>query len=65
MLDRKTQNTVMLKLKFVWNLATLDVSCSSLEILIFDLKEILGILDLRLIGYFKKEFLQQNLGKYY
>ena len=62
MLDRKTQNIMMLKLKFVWNLATLDVTNSSLETVIFDPKEMLGILDLRLIGYYKikQGNLQQN-----
>ena len=55
MLDKKSQNTMMLKLKFVQNLATLDVTNSSLETVIFDLKEMLGILDLGLIGYYKIE----------
>ena len=53
MLDKKAQNTMTLKLKIVQNLATLDVTNSSLELIIFDLKEMLGILDLRLIGYYK------------
>ena len=35
------------------NLVTLDVTNSHLEIVIFDLKGMLGILDLRLIGYYK------------
>ena len=58
---------MMLKLKFVWNLATLDVTNSSLEMVIFDLKEMLGILDMRLIGYYRiqQRILQQNLSKYY
>ena len=43
MLDRKAQNTMMLKLKFIWNLATLDVTNSSLETVIFAPKEMLGI----------------------
>ena len=51
MLDRKAQNTLMLKLKFAWNLATLDVTNSSLETVIFDLKERQRISNLRLIGY--------------
>ena len=44
-----------------------DITYSSLETMIFDLKEILGILDLRLIGYckIKQGILQQNLSKYY
>ena len=49
MLDRKAQNTMMLKLKFTWNLAILDVTNSCLETAIFGLKEMLGILDLRSI----------------
>ena len=52
----------MLKLKFIWNLATLDVTNSSLETVIFDPKEMLGILDLRSIGYYKikQGIMQQN-----
>ena len=44
---------MMLKLKLLKNLATLDVAHSSLETVILDPKEMLGILDLRLIGYYK------------
>ena len=51
MLDKKAENTMMSKLKFIWNLATLDVTNSSLEIIIIDPKEMLGILVLRSIGY--------------
>ena len=45
----------------------LDVTNNSLETIIFDPKEMLGILDLRLIGYYKikQGILQQNLNKYY
>ena len=53
MLDSKAQNTKILKLKFLQKLATLDVTNSSLETVIFYPKEMLGILDLRLIGYNK------------
>ena len=52
MLDKKAHNTVMLKCKFVWNVVTLDVANSSLETVIFNLKEMLGILDTRLIAYY-------------
>ena len=44
---------MMLKVKFTWNLAMLDVMISGLETVIFDLREVLGILDLRLMGYYK------------
>ena len=38
-----------------------------METVIFDPKEMIGILDLRLMGYYKikKGILQQNLSKYY
>ena len=67
MLDKKTQNTMMLKLKFVPHLAALDVTTSYLESVIFDPKQMLGILYLRLIGYYKitQGILQQNLSKSY
>ena len=67
MVDRKAQNTMMLKLKFIRNLATLDVTNSSLETVIFDPKEMLQILDLKSIGYYKikQGILQQNVSKYY
>ena len=45
----------------------LDVMNSGLETVIFDLKEVIGILDLRSVGYYKikQGILQQNLSKYY
>ena len=62
MLDKKSQTMMMLKLKFVQNLATLDVTNSSLDTVIFNPKEMLGILDLILIGYYKikQGILQKN-----
>ena len=58
---------MMLKLKFTWNSAILDVMNSGLETVIFDPKEMLGILDLRSMGYckIKQGILQHNLSKYY
>ena len=49
------------------NIAILDMTNGSLEILILNPKEALGILDLRSLGYYKLKqgVLQQNLGKYY
>ena len=57
----------MLKLKFMQNLATLDVTNSSLDAVIFEPKEMLQILDLSSLGYYKIKpgILQQNLSKYY
>ena len=58
---------MMLKLKFTWNLTILDATKSGLETVIFNLKEMLGILDLRLMGYYKikQGILQQSLSKCY
>ena len=44
---------MILKLKFIWNSATLDITNSGLDTIIFDPKEVLGILDLRFLGYYK------------
>ena len=48
-------------------MATLDVISNSLDTVIFDPKEMLGILDLRLVGYYKimQGTLQQIINKYY
>ena len=45
----------------------LDMTSSSSEILILHPKDVLGILDLRLLGYYKikQGALQQNLGRFY
>ena len=58
---------MMLKLKFTQNIAMLDITNSSIDTVIFDPKEMLGILDLRSLGYYKTKqgILQQNLSKYY
>ena len=53
MLDSKEQCTVVLKLKFVRNCASLDVTNSTQETVIFEPKQMLGILDLRSLGYYK------------
>ena len=48
-------------------MATLHVAHSSLDTVIFEIKVMPGILDLRSMGYYKikKGILQQNLSKYY
>ena len=67
MLDGREQCTVVLKLKFIRNSALLDVSNNTQETIIFDLKEVIGILDLRSLGYYKirQRVLQENLSKCY
>ena len=67
MIDNEGWYTVVLKLKFVRNCASLDVVNNTQETVIFDPNQILGILDLRSLGYFKikQGVLQQNLSKNY
>ena len=52
-LDKNTQSTMMLKLKFMQNLATLDITNSGLDTIAFDPTGMLDILDLRSLGYYK------------
>ena len=57
----------MLKLKFIRNRTTLNITNSMQETVTFDPKEMIGVLDLRSLGYYniKQGVLQQNLSKYY
>ena len=66
-LNKNVQNRMVLRLTFIQNSATMDVMNSCLEMVIFGPEEMLGILDLRLMGYYKikQGILQQNLSKYY
>ena len=67
LLDKLTQSVIMLKVKFMQNTAMLDMTNGSSEILILNPKDALGILDLRLLGYYKikQGVLQQNLSRFY
>ena len=66
-LDKNTQSTMILKLKFVQNSAVLDITNTSLDTTRLGPEEVLGILHLRPLGYYKKKqgIQQQNLRKYY
>ena len=66
-IDQGQKTLMMLKLKFVWNKAMLDITNNTRETLIFDKKKTVGILDLRSLGSYKTKqgVLQQNLNKYY
>ena len=65
--DEGQKMPIMLKLKFIRNKATLDITNNTRETTIFDKKMSIGILDLRPLGYYKikQGVLQQNLNKYY
>ena len=66
-IDQGQRTPMMLKLKFIRNKATLDITNNTRETVIFDKKRSIGILDLRSLGYYKikQGVLQQNLNKYY
>ena len=63
MLDTEEQRTLTMKLKLVRNRAIFKVTNSTHEAVTFHPKEILGVIDLRLLGYYriKQGVLQQNL----
>ena len=66
-LDGGTQNTLLIKLKFTCNVVILDTVNNGTETMIFRPEELLGIVDLRSIGYYKikQGIQQQNMSKYY
>ena len=44
---------MMIKLKCMQNLSTLDITNNGLDTIIFHPKEVLGVIDLRSLGYYK------------
>ena len=66
-LDGSTYSTMLIKLKFTHNAAILDIVNNDAGTIIFKPEEMLGIVDLRLLGYYKikQGLLQQTLSKYY
>ena len=52
-IDQGQKMPMMLKLKFIRNKATLDITNNRRETIIFDRKTSIGILDLRSLGYYK------------
>ena len=66
-LDGSTYSTMLIKFKFTHNEAILDIVNNNTGTIIFKPEEMLGIVDLRSLGYYKVKqgILQQNIGKYY
>ena len=66
-LDGGTYSTLLVKLKFTCNKAVLDIVNRGKDTMIFKPKEMIGIIDLRSLGYYKikQGILQQNLSRYY
>ena len=66
-LDGSTHSTLLIKLKFMHNKAVLDIVNKGKDTMIFRPEEMIGIIDLRSLGYYKikQGILQQNLSRYY
>ena len=66
-LDRGTYSTLLIELKFMHNKAILDIVNKGKETMIFKPEEMIGIIALRSLEYYKikQGILQQNLSKYY
>ena len=66
-IDEKTNSTLSIKLKFTCNKAILDIRNIGKDTMILHPKEMIGIVDIRSLGYYKikQGILQQNLSKYY
>ena len=66
-LDRGICSTLLIKLKFTHNKAILDIVNKGKDTMIFKPEEMIGIIDLRSLGYYKikQGILQQNLSRYY
>ena len=62
-----TYSTLLIKLKFMCNNAELDIVNKGKDTMILKPEEMIGIIDLRLLGYYKikQGILQQNLSRYY
>ena len=66
-LDGSTYSTMLLKLKFMCNVPIWDIVINGWDTIIFKPEEMLAVVDLRSIVYYKirQGILQQNLSKYY
>ena len=66
-LDGSTYSTLLIKLKVTCNRSVLDIVNKGKDTMIFKPGDMIGIIDLRSLGYYKikQDILQQNLSKYY
>ena len=66
-LDGGTYSTLLIKLKFTCNKAAFDIMNKGKDTMIFKPGEMIGIIDLRSLGYYKikQGIQQQNLSRYY
>ena len=66
-IDGSTNSTLLIKLKFMCNKAVLDIKNAGKDTMILKPKEMIGIVDIRSLGYYKikQGTLQQNISRYY
>ena len=66
-IDGSTNSTLLIKLKFMHNKAVLDIKNAGKDTVILNMREMIGIVDIRSLGYYKikQGILQQNLSRYY
>ena len=66
-IDGGTYSTLLIKLKFTHNKAILDIKNKGKNTIILRPEEMIGIIDIRSLGYYKikQGIVQQNLSKYY
>ena len=66
-IDGGTYSTLLIKLKFPCNKAILDIKNAGKATMILRPKEMIGIVDIRSLGYYKikQGILQENLSRYY
>ena len=66
-LDLNKHITSMMKLKFMRNSATLKITNNTNDMVTFDRKDMIRILDIRSLGYYKvkQEVLQKHLGRHH
>ena len=64
-IDGGTYSTLLIKLKFTCNRAILDIMNKGKDTMILRPEEMMGIIDLRFLGYYKikQGILQQNLSR--
>ena len=66
-IDGGTCSTLLIKFKFTCNKAILDIKNKGKDTMILRPEEMIGIIDMRSLGYYKtkQRILQQNLRKYH
>ena len=66
-IDGSTYTTLLVKLKYMHNKAVLDIKNTGKETMFLKPKEMIGIVDIVSLGYYKikQGILQQNLSRYY